>query len=81
MSQWHGGKGDQRRKALVSTEKVSSNWDLAFSKPATHLTCEDCSAIDATVETVNCPYNEDMYGNIVEITVCVECYNTLVQDI
>jgi hypothetical protein len=32
MSQWHGGKGGTRRRALVSPAKVSSNWDDIFKK-------------------------------------------------
>lgn len=39
------------------------------------LTCEDCGVTNESVETVICPYNEDINGTEVEVTICVECYN------
>lgn len=27
MTQWHGGKGSDRRKPLVSQEEVDKNWE------------------------------------------------------
>jgi hypothetical protein len=45
------------------------------------LTCEDCGVTNDTVETTICPYNEDMYGTEIEVTICVECYNAAVGDI
>jgi len=32
MTEWHGGKGDKRRKLQVSDETFSDNWSKIFSK-------------------------------------------------
>jgi len=37
------------------------------------LTCEDCGARDETVEIVYCPYAQDIYDELIEVTICSKC--------
>ncbi len=39
------------------------------------LYCQDCETIQKTTTTTNCPYSEDVNGEIVEIQVCDTCYH------
>lgn len=60
MSQWHGGKGDQRRKSQVSSEKVGSNWDDIFKKKriledTSVCYCHKCNTEIPQLRMILCP--------------------------
>ncbi|MDC0644057.1 hypothetical protein OAP32_00605 [Crocinitomicaceae bacterium] len=46
---------------------------------AADLICENCGDTGASIEI--CPYSEDVEGIIVNIQVCQNCYDQLVDDI
>ena len=37
------------------------------------LVCEDCGKVGGDVEETNCPYAEEVYGNVVSATLCYHC--------
>ena len=45
------------------------------------LKCEDCGAVDDTVEEKLCPYASDLYDENIVIVVCEECYHQRAMDI
>ena len=44
------------------------------------LTCEDCGARNSFVTRTMCPFEEDVNGREVQITVCNDCYNSRCRD-
>ena len=45
------------------------------------LTCQDCGIKSEEVEETVCPYAEDIYGEIIEVRLCQDCYDQRCDDI
>jgi hypothetical protein len=72
-----GGKGDRRRKLVVSEEVFNSNWDAIFGKKEL---CESCNNNKA--ESLHtCPFSEEIYGDNQQCNCCDDCQNQCCQAI
>ena len=45
------------------------------------LTCDDCGKCDETVQKTICPFSYEIYDEIIEVTLCDECYGYRSDDI
>ena len=45
------------------------------------LVCEDCGKQDETVHHTECPYAEEIYHEVVNVTICDYCYTQRCMDI
>jgi len=45
------------------------------------LICEDCGRSDSTVEESFCPFAEEIYGEEIDVVLCIDCYNERADDI
>ena len=45
------------------------------------LKCGDCGAVGETVKDTTCPYAEEIHDEVVDITVCSDCYYQRLMDI
>jgi hypothetical protein len=44
-------------------------------------TCQECGKQDETVSTVDCGFAEEIYGELVEETICDDCEHEHLMDI
>jgi hypothetical protein len=43
--------------------------------------CEDCGHEKPDVHKTTCPFADDVYGEVVEVCLCDDCYQERVNDI
>ena len=46
-----------------------------------YLKCESCDKEDETVQTIECPFTKEIYGDSVMIDLCPDCFQDRVDDI